>query len=223
MNTFDGFPAAGLSFLTSLGMRDKAWFDDNRTGYQSNVVKPAKAFVVAMGEAFADGPFPLVEAVPKVNGSMTPINNDLRFSPDAPPYKDHLTFKFWEGPDKKIAPTLWIRLHPVEGIGFASGVVIADLDRWRSQIDNRGEALAAAIDALEDAHGAEVAAAGLKRVPKPYDADHPREALLRAKGFQVRWVEPTPPTIGSPQFVDFCVGQLERLAPVHRWLTSHLL
>ncbi len=219
MTVFEGFPAEGLSFLTTLGSRDKAWFDGCRGQYQSSVVAPAKAFVDAMGEALADGSFPLIQAVPKVNGSMAPINNDLRFKPDAAA----LMFKFWEGPDKKTAPTLWIRMHPVDGIGFASGMAFPDLDRWRTSIDHHGEPLAAAVAALQTDFGADLVADGLKRVPKPYAADHPRELLLRAKGFQVRWIEPTPATIGSAAFVDFCATELERLAPVHHWLAEHLL
>lgn len=206
-----------------LGTKDKAWFDGGRAEYQDTVVAPAKAFVHAMGDVLAEGSFPLIQALPKVNGSMAPINNDLRFKPDAAPYKDHLMFKFWEGPDKKTAPTLWVRLHPTDGIGFASGMAIPNLERWRVSIDQQGEPLAAAIDALQSELDAELAAGGLKRVPKPYAADHPRELLLRAKGFQVRWIEPTPPAIGSAGFVDFCATELERLAPVHHWLAEHLL
>ena len=33
-----------------------------------------------------------------------PINNDLRFSPDKSPYKDHLLLRFWEGADKTGKP-----------------------------------------------------------------------------------------------------------------------
>ena len=223
MSVFEGFPAEGLSFLTTLGTKDKAWLDANRDVYQTAVVAPAKAFVVALGEALAEGSYPLIEALPKVNGSMTPINNDVRFNPDASAYKDHLTFKFWEGPEKKVAATLWIRLHPVDGIGFASGIAFPDVERWRVSIDRHGASFASAIEALQADHNAELATAGLKRVPKPYAADHPRELLLRAKGFQVRWIEPTPAVIGSPELVDFCAAELERLAPVHRWLAEHLL
>ncbi len=222
MTEFSGFPAEGLSFLADLGTKDRAWFDANRAAYQAGVVAPAKAFVKAMGESLSRRSFPLVEAQPKVNGSMTPINNDLRFSPDAPPYKDHLTFKFWEGAQKKVAPTLWVRLHPIDGIGFASGVVLADLDRWRRAVDEHGASLAGAISQLQADEGAELAAGGLKRVPKPFAADHPREELLRAKGFQVRWVIPVPVSIGIGGFIDDCVAELEKAADLHHWLVANV-
>ena len=205
-----------------MGTKDKPWFDEHRSTYQAGVVAPAKAFVEAMGERLRDGSFPLVEAQPKVNGSMTPINNDLRFSPDASPYKDHLTFKFWEGAQKKVAPTLWVRVHPTDGIGFASGIVLTDLDRWRSAVDEHGAPLADAISQLQADEGAELAAGGLKRVPKPFAQDHPYGELLRAKGFQVRWIVPMLNSIGAAEFVSDCVAELEKAAELHHWLVAHV-
>ena len=56
---------------------------------------------------------PDIEAQPKNNGSTAPINNDLGFSPDASPYKDHIMLRFWEGTPKKTAPMLMVRISPV--------------------------------------------------------------------------------------------------------------
>lgn len=222
MSGFVGFSTEGLEFLASLGSKDKGWFDAHRPTCRAEVVAPAKAFVEAMGVELAAGAFPLIQAQPKVNGSMAPINNDLRFSPNAAPYKDHLVFKFWEGEVKKFAPTLWVRMHPVDGIGFASGTLLVDLDRWRNAVDEHGALLVEAVASLREEQDADLIADGLKRVPKPYEPDHPHEMLLRAKGFQIRWVVPTPQTIGSGAFVDSCVAELERAEPVHRWLVDHL-
>ena len=222
MSDFGGFPATGLSFLTTLGTKDKAWFDANRGTYDVEVVPPAKAFVESMGEALAEAISPEIVAQPKTNGSIAPINNDIRFNPNASPYKDHLMFKFWEGPNKKLAPTLWIRLHPTDGIGFASGVAITDVDAWRRAVDQRGEPLATELATLVNKSKADIAGEGLKRVPKPYPDDHPRADLLRHKGFQVRFSEPVPKSIASARFVDWCTTRLERLAGVHRWLATEL-
>ena len=222
MSDFTGFSAGGLEFLSTLGSKDKAWFDANRSTYDSEVVPAAKAFVVAMGEALAEEISPELVAQPKANGSIAPINNDIRFNPGASPYKDHLMFKFWEGSNKKLAPTLWIRMHPEDGIGFASGVVIDDVDTWRRAIDQKGETFAADLAAVVRKNRADVVGEGLKRVPKPYPEDHPRADLLRHKGFQVRFVEPVPKSIGSARFVDWCTTRLTLLAPIHRWLVDEL-
>jgi len=224
MSTFTGFSKDGLEFLTTLGTKDKAWFDANRTTYDTEVVPPAKAFVTAMGLTLGERISPAIEAQPKTNGSIAPINNDLRFSPNASPYKDHLMFRFWEGPTKKIAPTLMVRVSPKEGVGFASGIMLADIDLWREKIadDKTGTAFATELAKIVKSTKAEVVGEGLKKVPKPYADDHPRGDLLRHKGFQVRFSEKTPSSISSPSFVDWCVDRLAKMADVHRWLVENL-
>ena len=219
---FTGFPQTGLDFLTTLGTKNKTWFDANRRVYDSDVVPHAKAFVVELGEQLADRISGGIEYAPKTNGSIAPINNDLRFNPDASPYKDHLMFKFWEGPDKKLAPMLWVRMSPTEGVGFASGIVISKVDRWREAIDEHGESFAADLAELAKKQRADVVGEGLKRVPKPYAEDHPRGDLLRHKGFQVRWIKKTPKVVTTAKFASWCATELERTAAVHHWLVEHL-
>lgn len=220
--TFTGFSVDALAFLTKLGSQNKDWFQANRKVYDSEVAGPAKDFVVAMTDALQDRVSPLIEGHPKTNGSIAPINNDLRFNPGASPYKDHLLLKWWEGDTKKLAPTLWVRLS-AESVGFASGIALADLDRWRTAVGGEsGSALGAAINDLSDRYDLDVAGEALKKVPKPFPEDHPRAALLRHKAFQVRTPVATPPSVSSAEFVDWCVDHLDHFAPVHRWLTDHL-
>lgn len=220
--SFGGFSKTGLDYLAALGTKDKTWFDANREIYDGELVPAAKAFVVELGELLADRVSGGIEGQPKTNGSIAPINNDLRFNPGASPYKDHVMFKFWEGPHKKTAPLLYVRMSPAEGIGFASGINIGDLDRWRAAIDTHGAPFAEDLRNLESSVKADVVGEGLKRVPKPYADDHPRGDLLRHKGFQVRWIKKTPKLITTPKFADWCAGELERVASVHLWLVEHL-
>ena len=223
MSEFTGFPRSGLDFLETLGTKDKAWFERRRETYDTDVVGPAKAFVTALGVALRERVSPGIEAQPKTNGSIAPINNDRRFNPDATAYKDHLLFRFWEGRTKKTAPTLMVRLSPREGVGFAAGVALADLDRWRRRIDDdAGAAFAKALATLVEATDAEVVGQALKKVPKPYADDHPRADLLRHKGFQVRWPERIPKSVERMGFVDWCADRLVKTADVHRWLVSNL-
>ncbi len=219
---FAGFPQTGLDFLTTLGTKDKAWFDENRKVYDVDVVPHAKAFVVELGEQLADRISGGIEYAPKTNGSIAPINNDLRFKPDASPYKDHLMFKFWEGPEKKSAPNLWLRMSPTDGVGFASGIALTKVDLWRNAIDQHGESFAVELAQLVKKQKADVVGEGLKRVPKLYAEDHPRGDLLRHKGFQVRWIKNVPKLITTAKFADWCATELERTAAVHRWLVEHL-
>ena len=220
--TFDGFSKEGLSFLTTLRSKDKAWFDANRKIYEAEVVAPTKAFVVDLGEALAAAISPSIVAQPKTNGSISPINNDVRFSKDKSPYKDHLLLKFWEGTDKKMSPTLYVRLGE-ESVGFATGAMFGSVDRWRELIDDdgTGRMLADALAELGRDRDLDIAGQGLKRVPKPYAEDHPRGDLLKHKGFQARWPETTPSQVHSAAFVGWCVARLSSCAPIHRWLVEN--
>lgn len=221
--TFDGFSEESINFLGQLGAADKTWFDEHRKEYSRLVADPAKAFVLAMGERLTTEIAPTIQAVPKTNGSIAPINNDLRFSPDKSPYKDHLMFRFWDGPVKKVAPTLFVRMAP-KYTGFATGAALADLDRWRGHIDDpaTGEPLAKALAKLGKGRSLDIAGQEYKKVPKPYDADHPRADLLRHKGFQARWTEPNPASLGSASYVDWCMKRLVACRDVHHWLVANL-
>lgn len=118
-----------------------------------------------------------------------------------------------------------VRMSPTDGIGFASGIMLADLDLWRGKIadDKTGKAFAAALAKLVKSTNADVVGEELKKVPKPYDEDHPRGDLLRHKGFQVRFLEKTPSSISSPSFVEWCGDRLVKMADVHRWLVENLV
>jgi uncharacterized protein (TIGR02453 family) len=221
VTTSPSFPAEAREFLRELPNHDKAWFDANRASYQSLIAEPAKALVETVADELRNELSPAIIAIPRVNGSISPINRDIRFSADKTPYKDHLLFRWWEGEEKKTAPTLFVRLAADE-VGFATGVMPASLDRWRELIDAEatGAPLAAAVAALVAATGADVAGIEYKRVPKPYAADHPRADLLRCKWLQVRWMEPFPGE--GEEFGWWCARQLLRCADVHRWLVTNL-
>lgn len=223
MSGFEGFPASGMEFLTELPKRNKKWFDNNRKTYESGLAAPAKQFVDCLGPILCEEISTGITAQARVNGSIAPINNDVRFSKDKSPYKDHLLFRFWEGAEKKTAPTLFVRLAPNE-IGFASGVAFADAHAWRAAIDDNksGKKLDSLLNKLAKKYSLDVAGAELKRVPAPFNADHDRAGLLRHKMFQVRFAKPAPKAFGRSAFAPWCARQLQELADVHRWLVEYM-
>lgn len=223
MSEFGGFPSEGIDFLGKLPGRDKVWFQKHRALYQEALVEPSKAFVVALGHRLQEEVSGGIVAQPRANGSIAPINNDVRFSKDKSAYKDHLLFRFWEGRDKKTAPTLFVRIDP-QGIGFATGAAFASVERWRKAVagDGTGAALTRSMAKLSKGRSVEVVGAELKRVPAPYPADHPRGDLLRHKMLQIRWSEPAPKALGSARFVDWSLTRLRACQEVHAWLVEHL-
>ena len=60
----------------------------------------------------------------------------------------------------------------------------------------------------------------LTRVPKPWAKDHPRQALLRHKGFAFSFPAPTVEQLESPKLVGQLVKQLKLVAPVMKWVES---
>ena len=82
--------------------------------------------------------------------------------------------------------------------------------------------MAAAIKKLGKGRDLDVVGEGYKKVPKPYNADHPRADLLRHKGFQARWIEPLPKSVHSAKFVDHVLKRFAACADIHHWLVANL-
>lgn len=135
--SFDGFPPAGLEFLDGLAAdNSKAYFDAHRKRYATDLAEPAKAFVEALGGQLCERVSPTIQALPKVNGSIFPINRDTRFSADKTPYKTNLGLVFWEGEQRKHSPMLYVGLDAssvTTGVGF---IPISNLDGWRAGLDD---------------------------------------------------------------------------------------
>jgi uncharacterized protein (DUF2461 family) len=219
---FAGFPADGLALLSELPAMDRPRFRAAGDRYAAGLQAPLRAFVQVLGVTLLDEVSPGLTHSAKTHGSISPINNDVRFNPNAATYKDHVLLRFWEGADKKTAPTLFVRLTATE-VGFASGAVFYDLARWREAVSAHGDALALALGGLVTATGAGVVGEDLKRVPLGFPRDHPHASLLRHKWIQARWARPLPASVGTRDFVGFCAGELARAGDVHRWLVRHLL
>ncbi|WP_211695835.1 DUF2461 family protein [Mycobacterium spongiae] len=223
--TFLGFPPAGLALLARLPTLDSAGFSAVRPDWEEHVLNPARDLVDDLGAQLTEQISPGLIAEPKVNGSIAPINRDLRFNPDGPRYKDHVMFRFWEGTPKKTAPTLFLRIDPGQ-IGFASGVVFASTDRWRAAVGDPpvAEELRRLIEDIQAAIGdVDIAGADLKRVPSPFPPDHPGADLLRHKAtFQLRWAEPLPEEVSTGALTAFCTARLSKLAGLHRWLVAQM-
>ncbi len=218
---FEGFSKEGLTLLKQLPTYDKGRFQERKSDYKSQLQEPLKAFVEALGPVLREEISPGIDFAAKTHGSIGPINNDVRFNPKASTYKDHVLLRFWEGDDKKTAPTLYVRLTGTE-VGFASGAMFRDVDAWREAVDSEGDGLVAALASLTGATDADIVGQDLKRVPAPYPAEHPRADLLRHKWLQARWPRPLPKSVGGEEFVRYCAGELANAAGLHRWLVEHV-
>lgn len=183
---FAGFDRGAMALLAKLPSFDEKQYAHNRDLLAAGVRVPGTALIQAVAHAVDPG----LSVHPR--SSVSPLHRDLRFAESGGPrYKDHLLLTAWHGPDKKTAPTLWVRID-AESVGFASGISFTPeiRMRWRKAVGGRrGEVLADYIARLKKKHrrhDIEVAGEQVKQVPKPWEDDHPRADLLRLPSCRTR-------------------------------------
>ena len=225
---FAGFPREGFAFLADLATDNtREFFDAHREIYESALLEPAKGFVIALGEQLQARVAPGIRAEPRVNGSILRITRDTRFTTDKRPYKDHLDIWFWEGDaPSRERPGLSVRLRPATVV-LSAGIhrlEPATLAAYRAAVDDdrSGEALEVPIEDARMLRGVKLGGLAYKRVPRGFDADHPRAELLRHGALYVSGEWKLPRAASGPGFVGWVADRLEQMAPVERWLTATL-
>ena len=222
--TFTGFPPETFAFLKGIHEHnEKAWFDANRALYEAGYVAPARAFVEALGpklKAIA----PDVQFEAKVNGSLSRINRDIRFSKDKRPYKEHLGLWFWHGDKRQWdVPGFWFELTPAHlQIGVGIYMLQGDaLDAFRQSIihPRSGKALLAAVAALKGKY--EVGGKTRKLKPRGFEADPDRAEYLLYEGLYVSITLPAE-TAAKPKLADLCAKHYAAMWPVGQWLLAEV-
>ncbi len=227
MAGFSGFPRGTAEFLRGLTKNnDKAWFDANRDAYEANYVEPARSFVAAIGPRLKKTS-PTVEFSPKVNGSLFRINRDVRFSKDKTPYKNHIDLWFWHGDRRGWgSPGFFFRMY-ADRLILGSGMHKFEkpqLEAYRKAVvdDRAGRALAEAVDHVRAAGPYEIGGATRKSVPRGFDAKHERAAFLLHDGLHASLDTKPGKVVGTPAFVDYCVGHFQAMWPISRWLLEEV-
>lgn len=222
--SFVGFSPETVAFLEELSQNnDKDWFAAHKELYERVVLEPARAFVVAMGARLREIA-PEIQADPRVNRSLFRVYRDTRFSQNKAPLKTNLAIWMWEGEGKRMeCPGFYFHLEPGEFF-LGSGIYMFPdkelLHHWREAVDDDefGESLEAAAAEVEAA-GLQIGGAGLKRVPRGYDKEHPRGRWLKHKGLTVGTGSlERPPELYSEALVDWCMERFVLMEPVHAWL-----
>jgi len=161
----------------------KAFYEPRKAFYRDEIKKPAELF----GDLFAED---IARHTGKPHGpKLFRLHRDVRFSKDKTPYNTHLHL-LWKQPGERVSPAWFFGASPdytmlLTGIPEMKG---DDLTRFRTLIYRQGPELDDAISSAKDMLGAHLSDFGpppLKRVPKPYDPDHPQADLLKRKGLTV--------------------------------------
>ncbi len=162
----------------------KPFFEANKTRYVDGIKKPAELF----GNLVADD-LSRSLGVP-FGAKLFRIHRDVRFSKDKTPYNAHLHLLWANKSPARLAPSVFLGFSPSYFI-LGTGVMSPDkeaLAALRALIDRRGAEIEAALAEAQVNVGAQLSDWGpepLKRVPKPYDSDHPQAELLKRKSFVI--------------------------------------
>jgi len=224
---FAGFPPAASRFLHDLeANNDRDWFQAHKQDYVDSIVTPAQSFVIALGER-------LQKLLPGLRydtrtdgrGSLGRIYRDVRFSKDKRPFYTHVRIAFWEGPGKKRESPGFGVYFEDGGWGVHGGIERFPeplLDAYRHAVVDAslGPELEAAVAPMRKGRRYEIGGLTYARVPRGFDADHPRARWLLHDGlWATRGFEGTR-ILHSPAFVDRCFELCLELAPLHRWLVK---
>jgi uncharacterized protein (TIGR02453 family) len=222
MAVFSGFTKETVRFFEGLGRNNtREWFAAHKEAYDKNVMEPAKAFVIAMGERLRTA-VPRIVAVPQVNKSIFRLNRDTRFSQDPTPYKTNLGLYFWEGTVKMESPGFYFHLEPPDvyiggGVYMFSNSLLARYRRAAAD-SGLGRELGKIVTEITKREGYEIGGKHYKRVPAGYAADSPNAELLKHNGLHAGCEIKIPAEFFSDRLVNFCFERYEPLFPLHRWL-----
>jgi uncharacterized protein (TIGR02453 family) len=207
MPVFSGWPPEALTFLADLeANNDRDWFKANRERYDESCAAPA----LALGDALAD------LGTPKLFRPW----NDTRFRP-GPPLKEHVGLAVgYEGAGG------WYVQLALDGLLLVGGLHNPRPDqvaRLRAAIDDgrKAAALTRAL-AVARAAGLSLNDPDLLRVPRGFDADHPRAELLRRRSLTVAVTHPPAAWLHKPAAYDQIRESLDAAAPMVKWLRRHV-
>ena len=215
MGHFKGFGPKALAFFTALKFhQDRAWFEENKSLYQSDVLDPMVALIEDLASAFAKGRIPL-----KGDGkrSIFRIHRDVRFARDKSPYKTHAGAIMTRSGEKMDPGCLYIHIAP-EGCFAAAGFHMPEADalaRMRKAIRAHPAKFKALIAALKKGGLAFSDYDQLTRVPRGFEEfkGGPLEGAIRLKSLIVE-ESLAAKLIATPKLADALVDFTVRAKPL---------
>ncbi len=223
---FLGIPQEGLAFLQALGENNqKSWFEAHKKQYITHLLRPAQSLVISLGKRLQKID-PNLQYDNRANGagSIYRIYRDLRFSKDKRPYKTHLDIAFWIGEKKSASPSIFgVRIAPKGGMvmvgNYRFDPTLKQKFQQAAAEEERGSQLAAILQNIKEA-GNTIEGDQYKRVPRGFDADHPRGDLLRYKSLYALSPTIPPEEMTKINLVNISLEHCQTMAPLHRWLVQ---
>jgi uncharacterized protein (TIGR02453 family) len=223
-SSFSGFPKSTVKFLRQLANNnDREWFAAHKTEYETAVMAPARAFVLAMGGRLRRLS-PGIRFDPRANGSLFRIYRDTRFSPDKTPYKTNLGIYFWEGSGRMEGSGYYFHLEPPVLL-LGGGMYMIPrrlLSSYRRAVADPeyGPGLAAIVRRIARRPGFTISGSSYKRIPAGFDPTPEAAPLLLHDGLYAGWEGRIPAELHSPALIDYCFEKFKVMKPLHEWLVS---
>ncbi len=184
---FEGFGESTVRFLEDLeDNNNRAWFQEHKHRYDSEVLEPALAFISAVGPLLA-GVSECFTAVPgRVGGSLMRVYRDTRFSRDKTPYKTNIGIQFRHEQGKDVhAPGYYLHIEST-GCFLGAGMWRPEssaLKSIRERIVNHPEAWRKVLRSRRFRREFSLGGTALTRPPRGYAADLPHIEDLKRKDF----------------------------------------
>jgi uncharacterized protein (TIGR02453 family) len=218
-----GFPEAGVAFLRDLAEHnDRAWFEANRKRYEQDLKEPVKRLSEAIVGVLNDvDPRHAIDPAK----AMGRIHRDVRFSKDKSPYHTHVWFAFpLAGGAKGEGAAYYFGVDP-EGAGSGGGCWEPPPEKMaalRGKLAVEHAKLRRIVDAAAfRKRFGELKGEAYKKVPKPYDPDHPAGDLLKLKGVHVHGKIPMK-VATSGKLLDTLAADFAMLKPLVAYLDEGL-
>ncbi|MEM8851337.1 MAG: DUF2461 domain-containing protein [Pseudomonadota bacterium] len=195
----------------------KDWFEPRKAAWKADIEAPAKL----LSDIMADEISRLTGAPHKPK--VFRINRDVRFSKDKSPYKTMLALLWSPTDPADPAPHFYFGVEPTRtfvGCG-QPGFDKDGLTRYRAMVNSWGDRLTQVI-AETGATLSDFGPEPLKRVPKPYDPDHPHADLLKRKALTLGTTLPDGWRDGGEGLVAALTDTFQSLLPFRTFLAERL-
>ena len=202
---FEGFPEEALVFYEGLEADNtKAYWTDHKDVYDRAVRAPLDAVLADLAPEF--GPAKVFRPY-----------RDVRFSKDKTPYKTHAAAVV------EADGSLYVQIG-ADGLFVGGGfwhTASDQVQRLRAAVDDdlSGRRLRELLDGLA---GWEVLGERLKRMPRPYSADHPRADLLLHKSLAAGLRLEPAEWLHTSECRERVAAAWRQVQPLNAWLSQHV-
>ena len=220
---FSGFADANAKFFQLLAKhQDRAWFQAHKAEFEAGWQAPMKELLAEV-RAGIDHAYRHCDLdQPK----LFRIFRDVRFAKDKSPYKTHIGGLIpitRRGNVTELPIALYLHVGQPNSFAAAGQYKMdpRSLERYRIAVadDRRGKELDKLLANLTKKGFVVRSHDSYKRMPKGYDADHPRAEHLLRKGLTVAFPELPKGLLVSPKLSSWLVSQAKLAAELVEWLT----